>query len=324
MKRIFAAAAILLAAPGSAYAQSATTARLPAPSIDEQPFDSYRTMLVEGARIAYVERGEGRPIVFIHGNPSSSYLWRNIIPHLDGQGRIVALDLAGMGNSEPARNGYRFADHARRLDVFVNQLGLRDIVFVAHDWGAALAFDYAQRHPDNVHGVAFMEDVLPPAFPQPSFEAMGPEMGGMFRAFKDPVQGRQMVIEQNVFIEGILPQFINRPLGDAAMTEYRRPYRDLARREPLLAWPREIPIAGEPADVVQAMQRIEAFMGQSQMPTLLLYADPGVLVPPQAVGWYTSRMRRLETAYVGQGLHFIQEDQPAAIGRAISDWLRRN
>lgn len=322
MKRLIAAAAILIAAFGSvAHAQSA---RLPAPSIDEQPMDGYRTVHVEGARIAYVERGEGRPIVLIHGNPSSSHLWRNIIPHLEGQGSVIALDLAGMGNSEPARNGYRFADHARRLDAFVNQLGLRDIVFVGHDWGAALAFDYEQRHPDNVHGVAFMEGVLPPAFPQPSFEAMGPEMGAMFRAFKDPVQGRQMVIEQNLFIEGILPQFINRPLGDAAMAEYRRPYRDLARREPLLVWPREIPIAGEPADVVQTVRRIEAFMGQSPMTTLLHDADPGVLVPPQAVGWYTSRMRSLETAYVGQGLHFIQEDQPAGIGLAISDWLRRN
>jgi haloalkane dehalogenase len=194
---------------GSAHAQSATTARLSAPSIEEQPMDGYRTVVVEGARIAYVVRGEGRPIVFIHGNPSSSYLWRNMIPGLEGQGRTIALDLAGMGKSEPARNGYRFADHARRLDAFVNRLGLRDIVFVAHDWGAALAFDYSQRHPNNVHGVAFMEGVLPPAFPQPSFEAMGPEMGGMFRAFKDPVQGRQMVIEQNVFIEGILPQFVS-------------------------------------------------------------------------------------------------------------------
>jgi haloalkane dehalogenase len=314
--------AALAAAP--AYPQQQPSTPLPAPAVSEAPMDGYKTISIEGARIAYVERDEGRPIIFLHGNPSSSYLWRNVIPHVAGRGRAIALDLAGMGRSEPARSGYRFADHARRLEAFIEQLALRDVVFVAHDWGAALAFDYAQRHPKNVAGIAFMEGVLPPAFPQPSFEAMGPEMGGMFRAFKDPVQGRQMVVEQNVFIEGILPRFVNRPLGETAMAEYRSPYVNAARREPLLAWPREVPIAGEPADVVQAMSRIEGYMTSSRTPTLLLYAEPGVLVPPAAVGWYTARMRNLETVFVGQAFHFIQEDQPVAIGRAVSDWLRRH
>lgn len=325
MRVLFTAAALVLAALGNiAHAQTPAAPRLPPTTIDERPMEGYRTLQVEGARIAYIERGEGRPILLIHGNPSSSYLWRNVIPELEGSGRVIAIDLAGMGNSAPAHNGYRFADHARRLDAFVRQLGLRDIILVGHDWGAALAFDYAERHRDNVHAIAFMEGVLPPAFPQPSFEAMGPEMGGMFRAFKDPAEGRELIIRQNLFVEGILPQFVNRPLGEAAMAEYRRPYRDEARREPLLAWPREIPIAGEPADVVEVMGRIETFMSQTETPTLLLYAEPGVLVPPQAIGWYISRMRNLETVYVGQGLHFIQEDEPQSIGRAISDWLRRN
>lgn len=325
MKSIIATILCIAAfAVAPAHAQTPPSPRLPALVVSEVPMEGYQTVTIEGARIAYVERGEGHPIIFLHGNPSSSYLWRNVIPYVEGRGRVIALDLAGMGRSEPARNGYRFADHARRLESFIKQLQLRDVVFVAHDWGAALAFNYAQRHPRNVAGIAFMEGVLPPAFPQSSFEAMGPEMGGMFRAFKDPVQGRQMVIEQNVFIEGILPQFVNRTLGEAAMAEYRRPYVDAERREPLLAWPREVPIGGQPEDLVQAMTRIEAYMASSGTPTLLVYAEPGVLVPPMAVGWYTSRMRNLETAFVGQGLHFIQEDQPAAIGRAVSDWLRRH
>lgn len=312
---------LLIVAPAQAQQQAP---RLPVPTISEAPLDGYRSISLEGAAIAYVERGEGRPIIFLHGNPSSSYLWRNIMPLVEERGRVIAIDLAGMGRSEPAQNGYRFADHARRLDAFIEELDLRDVVFVAHDWGAALAFDYARRHPRNVSGIAFMEGVLPPAFPQPSFEAMGPEMGGMFRAFKDPVQGRAMVIEQNMFVEGILPQFVNRALGAEAMSEYRRPYLNAERREPLLEWPRQVPIAGEPADVVQAMNEIEAYMGSTRTPILLVYAEPGVLVPPSAVGWYASRIRNLETAFVGQGLHFLQEDQPVAIGRAVSDWLRRN
>lgn len=324
MKSIIATILCVAAFAAPTQAQTPPSLRLPAPVVSETSMGGYRTVAVEGARIAYVERGEGRPIIFLHGNPSSSYLWRNVIPYVEGRGRVIALDLAGMGRSERARNGYRFADHARRLEAFIEQLQLRDVVFVAHDWGAALAFNYAQRHPRNVAGIAFMEGVLPPVFPRSSFEAMGSEMGGMFRAFKDPVQGRQMVIEQNVFIEGILPQFVNRTLGETAMAEYRRPYVEAERREPLLAWPREVPIAGQPKDVVQAMTRIEAYMASSGTPTLLVYAEPGVLVPPVAVGWYTSRMRNLETAFVGQGLHFIQEDQPAAIGRAVSDWLRRH
>jgi haloalkane dehalogenase len=325
VKHVLAAlACIFTLSTGDAIAEEAAAPRLPPATVGEAPMEGYRSVVIEGARLAYVDRGSGRPIVFIHGNPSSSYLWRNVLSHVEGQGRVIALDLAGMGNSQPARHGYRFADHARRLDAFMAALDLHNVVLVGHDWGAALSFDYAQRHPGNVHAIAFMEGVLPPAFPQPSFEAMGPEMGGMFRAFKDPVQGRQMVIEQNMFIEGILPRFINRPLGAEAMTEYRRPYLEERRREPLLAWPREVPIAGEPADVVAAMARIENYMTQSRTPALLLYADPGVLVPPQAVGWYTSRMPNLEAVYAGQGLHFIQEDQPAAIGRALSDWLRRH
>lgn len=307
-----------------ARAQTPAGPQLPAPIIDEAPLEGYRSVVIEGARVAYVERGSGRPIIFIHGNPSSSYLWRNVIPYVEAQGRVIALDLAGMGSSEPARLGYRFADHARRLDAFIEALDLRDVVFVVHDWGAALGFDYAQRHPDNVRAIAFMEGVLPPAFPQPSFDAMGPEMGGMFRAFKDPVQGREMVITQNMFIEQILPRFVNRTLGEHAMSEYRRPYRAAERREPLLAWPREIPIAGDPPEVVATMARIERFMSETDKPALLLYADPGVLVPPAAVPWYTGHMQNLEATYVGQGLHFIQEDQPAAIGHVLSDWLRRH
>lgn len=279
---------------------------------------------VKGAKIRYIEQGQGDPIVFVHGNPTSLYLWRNVIPHVSGQGRAIALDLVGMGGSGKPKIEYRYKDHYDYFESFIDSLKLTNITFVVHDWGAALGFDYASRHPDRVKRIAFMEGVLPPIFPQPSFEAMGEEMGGMFRAFKDPVKGREMVIDNHMFVEQILPNFVNRPLGPKAMEEYRRPYTNPKDRKPLLAWPREIPIAGEPKDVVARMEVIKQFMTATDKPILLLYAEPGVLVPPQLVSWYVQNIRRIETAFVGQGFHFIQEDNPDAIGRAISDWIRRN
>ncbi|MCI0518441.1 MAG: haloalkane dehalogenase [Woeseiaceae bacterium] len=298
--------------------------KLPHADVPETAAPEGRYVQIHGTRIHYVEQGKGDPILFIHGNPTSSYLWRNIMPTVSGQGRAIAIDLAGMGRSGKSNTGYRYKDHYKYLEGFIEELKLTNITFVVHDWGAALGFDYASRHPERVKRLAFMEGVLPPIFPQPSFEAMGPEMGGMFRAFKDPVQGRRMVIVNHMFVEQILPNFVNRPLGSVAMAEYRRPYVDSADREPLLAWPREVPIAGEPGDVVERMNAIRQFMVSTNKPVLLLYAEPGVLVPPAVVSWYRQNIPRIETAFVGQGLHFIQEDNPRAIGLAISDWMRRN
>jgi haloalkane dehalogenase len=172
--------------------------------------------------------------------------------------------------------------------------------------------------------LAFMEGVLPPAFPQPSYEAMGPEMGGLFRAIRDPEKGHKMIMEGNKFVEQILPMMVSRPLGDAARGEYGLPYQTVESRLPTWAWPREVPIGGEPATTVSLMQDIQTFMGATDMPVLLAYADPGVLVPPAALPFYSGLIKNIEAAYIGPGLHFIQEDQPTAIGRALVDWLRRN
>ena len=298
--------------------------KLPRAIVSEAPPAEGRHVTVKGASIHYLEEGRGDPIVFIHGNPTSSYLWRNVIPHVLGVGRAVAPDLVGMGRSGKPKIAYRYTDHYASLESFIEILDLKNITFVLHDWGAALGFDYALRNPDRVKRIAFMEGVLPPIFPQPSFEAMGAEMGGMFRAIKDPVQGRKLIVDDHMFIERILPGFVNRPLGAKSMDEYRRPYIDPRHREPLLAWPREIPIAGEPKDVAARMLAIKDFMVTTDKPMLLIYAEPGVLVSPKLVPWYVGTIRKLETAFVGQGLHFIQEDNPDAIGRALADWIRRN
>lgn len=168
-----------------------------------------------------------------------------------------------------------------------------------------------------------MEGLLPPIFPQPSFEAMGPEMGGMFKAFKDPVQGHKMVIAENMFLERVLPEFVNRTLTPEELAAYKAPFPTESDRAPLLAWPRSVPIAGEPANLIGHFDRVRRFMTSTSLPILLVYAEPGVLVNEHVRSWYQANMRRLEMAYVGPGLHFIQEDSPLAIGRAISDWMRR-
>ncbi|WP_114285927.1 haloalkane dehalogenase [Candidatus Halocynthiibacter alkanivorans] len=306
-----------------AFAQE-TSAKLPTPVISEELTIERRQVAVLGSTMSYLEEGKGDAVVFLHGNPSAAYLWRNVMPFVSTTHRTIAPDLIGMGHSGKPDIGYTFADHAQYLDAFIDALDLTEITLVSHDWGAALAWDFAHRHPEMVVRMAFMEGVLPPAFPQASYDAMGEEMGGMFRALQDFEQGYQMVMEGNMFVENILPMMINRPLGEAAKAEYGTPYTTVESRLPTWMWPREVPIGGQPESSVQLMDDIETFMGETDMPTLLVYAEPGVLVPPQAVPFYSSLIQDLETAFIGQGLHFIQEDQPDAIGRAISDWLRRN
>lgn len=319
-KRLLAATlAALLGQP--ALAQDT---KLPLPQISEELTLQRQSIPVLDSTMTYLDSGSGAPVLFLHGNPTSAYLWRNILPYVADTNRAVAVDLIGMGGSGKPDIAYTFDDHARYLEAFIDAMGFETLTLVGHDWGGALAWDYARRHPGRVDKLAFMEAVAPPAMPQPSFEAMGEDMGGMFRAFKDEATGRQMVIEENFFVEQVLPALVNRPLGEAAMAEYRAPYREKQSRWPTLAWPREVPIAGQPASSVQLMADIGAFMEETEMPVLLLYAEPGILVSPAAVGWYRERISGLETVFVGQGLHFIQEDQPDAIGRALEDWMHRH
>lgn len=317
------AGAAVMSGPASAI-ESSTDYKLPRPQVSSSFAYESRFVSVKGQNIHYVEQGEGSPVLFIHGNPTTSYLWRNVIPAVSNNSRAVALDLIGMGQSDKPDIPYSFADHYDFVEGFIELLQLKDVTLVIHDWGAALGFEYARRHPDNVERIVFMEGVLPPAFPQPSFAAMGEEMGGLFKAFKDPIQGVELVINQNMFIEKTLPYFVNRPLSGDDMAAYRAPYLDPQDRDALLAWPREVPIAGEPATIIRLMDDIETFMETTDMDMLLLYSDPGVLIPPHDVPWFQQTIKNLETAYIGQGFHFVQEDQPVAIGRAINDWMRRH
>lgn len=280
-----------------------------------------KTIEVLGKRMAYVEMGTGAPILFQHGNPTSSYLWRNVMPHLADQGRCIALDLVGMGDSEKlAHSGpssYRFIEHRRYFDAALDALGLRsDVTLVLHDWGSALGFDWANRHREAVLGIAYMEAIVRPMTWEEWPEVILP----LFRGFRSAA-GEEMVLEKNVFVERVLPGSVLRKLTEEEMSVYRRPYlRPGEDRRPTLTWPREIPLSGEPADVVRIVQDYAGWMSANDLPKLFVNADPGaILVGPMrdfCRGW------RNQSEVTVRGSHFLQEDSPDEIGRAVADWRR--
>ncbi len=275
---------------------------------------------VDGRRMAYVEMGSGRPIVFQHGNPTSSYLWRNILPKLADLGRCIAVDLIGMGDSDklpdsgPTR--YTFAEQSHYLDGAFSALGLeRDIVFVLHDWGSALGFDWMRRHPQAAAGVAHMEGIVKPLrwdeWPAPATE--------IFKAFRSEA-GEDLVLNKNVFVENVLPKSILRPLSDEEMTVYRAPFLTPGEdRRPTLTWPRQIPLANQPADVCALVEAYGAYLKQATMPKLFISATPGMIMngPPAdlARSWPNT------TEVKVKGLHFIQEDSPDEIAQALRNWI---
>lgn len=282
------------------------------------PFES-RYITVDGSEMHYVEAGEGDPILFLHGNPTSSYLWRNIIPHVSGLGRAIAPDLIGMGKSDKPDIDYRFFDHYGYIEGFIDRLGLENVTLVIHDWGSALGFHYACNHADNVKGIAFMEAIVAPVA---SWDDFHPDFQEMFRTFRTEGVGWDMIVGQNFFVERVLPGATARDLTDEEMAYYREPFIDEDARTPTWRWPNEIPIEGHPADVAAAVGAYNAWLQETEIPKLLLHAKPGALVRPAQIDWCRANLPNLETADVGTGIHFIQEDAPVEIGRAIAEWYR--
>lgn len=279
---------------------------------------------VNGRRMAYVETGnlDGDPIVFLHGNPTSSYLWRNIIPYAEDLGRCIAPDLIGMGDSEKLPDSgpdrYRFVEHREYLDALLGQLGVnRNVTLVIHDWGSGLGFDWANRHRDAVRGIAYMEAMVKPRswedFPErarPAFQAMRSE------------KGEEMVLDNNFFVEVMLPGSILRDLTEEEHAEYRRPFTEAGEtRRPTLTWPRQIPIDGEPADVTEIMEDYGAWMQTSQVPKLFVNAEPGAILSDGPSRDFC-RTWANQTEVTVKGSHFIQEDSPDEIGQTLADWLK--
>lgn len=274
---------------------------------------------VDGKRMAYHERGEGRSIVLLHGNPTSSYLWRNIVPHLADHGRCIVPDLIGQGDSDKlddtGPDSYRFVEHRRHLDGLLDQLDLGDdIVFVIHDWGSALGFDWANRHRDRVTGIAFMEAIVRPV----TWDDWPDNATGIFQGFRSDA-GEEMVIEKNLFVEAVLPASILRDLTEEEMDEYRRPFLEAEHRRPTLTWPRQIPIEGEPADVHAIVADYADWLTSSAIPKLFVNAEPGAILTGPQREFCRSWPNLTEVTVAGN--HFIQEDSPHEIGQAIADWL---
>jgi haloalkane dehalogenase len=281
-----------------------------------------KTAHVLGSRMAYHERGEGAPVLLLHGNPTSSYLWRDVIPELEGLGRLIAPDLIGMGDSaklpNPGPGTYRFTTHRQYLDGFIDTVigPSESIVFVLHDWGSALGFDWANRHRDRIRGITYMEAIVRPVA---AWDEWSPQATPIFQGFRSD-KGEAMILDRNMFVERVLPGSVLRKLTDAEMTEYRRPFLQREDRWPTLTWPRQIPIAGEPAEVVEIAQAYSQWMAENDIPKLFVNAEPGaILIGPLREfcrGW------KNQTEVTVPGSHFIQEDSGQAIGRAVAGWIR--
>ncbi len=289
---------------------------------DPQP---RHTVDVLDSQMAYVDTdpgGDGDVIVFLHGNPTSSYLWRNIIPHLASQARCLAPDLIGMGDSGPSggkvgAGSYRFVDHRRYLDAWFDAvLPTQQVTFVIHDWGSALGFDWSRRHRDRAKGIAYMEAIVKPV----SWEEWPEGARGVFEGFRSEA-GEDMVLEKNVFVENVLPGSILRGLTDEEHAVYRKPFAEAGEvRRPTLTWPREIPLAGEPADVVQIVNDYGAWLASSDVPKLLIAAQPGAILNGPQLELARSWPNTTEVSV--EGIHFVQEDSPTAIGTAIAEWYQ--
>ncbi len=275
---------------------------------------------VAGLELAYIDEGEGAPVLFLHGNPTSSFLWRNIIPYLSDRARCVAPDLVGMGDSDrlpkTGPGTYRFRDHREYVDAFIDAVGIGErLTLVLHDWGSALGFHWAARHPRAVRGIAYMEAIVRSL----DWDEWPEASRGLFQGFRSP-KGEELVLERNLFVERVLPGSVLRSLTAAEMQVYRRPFAEPGEaRRPTLSWPREIPVGGVPADVCAVVDAYADWLPGSDAPKLFVNADPGaILVGAQREFCRTWKNQKEVTV---RGSHFLQEDSPDEIGQALRDWL---
>jgi haloalkane dehalogenase len=290
--------------------------------INSEPYATLQHRVIAGKTMSYIDEGEGDAIVFQHGNPTSSYLWRNVMPHLAGLGRLIACDLIGMGGSDKLSpsgpDRYHYAEQRDYLFGLWDELDLGDrVVLVLHDWGSALGFDWANQHRDRVQGIAYMEAIAAPL----QWSDVPLEKQPTFQGLRSPA-GEELILERNAFVEAVLPGSVLRDLSDAEMNHYRRPFRNAGEdRRPTLSWPRELPIGGEPADVVAVVEDYSSWLAVSDVPKLFVNAEPGAIINDRVRAHVRTWPNQTETTVAG--IHYIQEDSPDQIGTAVADFVRR-
>ena len=280
------------------------------------PYES-RFVSVLGSNMHYVEEGKGPTLLLVHGNPTSSYLWRNVIPTLSKNNRVIAVDLIGMGKSDKPDIAYRFADHAEYLNAFVTELELQQLTLVLHDWGGALGLDVAATNPEKIKQIVLMEALIKPlAWTDLNFIERY-----IFRQFRDTEKGNRLNIDKNYFIESVLEVSAGRKLTEAELNAYRAPYLNPASRIVIAQWPREIPFDKVPLDNFQRMDSNYQWLRNAKIPLLLLQAEPGTIMKQEFIDNIKREIPRLEIQSAGKGFHYIQETAPNAIGKHISEWL---
>lgn len=270
---------------------------------------------VLGSKMHVQEIGDGRPILFLHGNPSNGFLWRNVVPHVKDIGRVIVPDLIGMGRSDKPDIEYTFFNHYRYLEILIEQLALKDIVLVLHDWGSALGFNYFTNHSDNVVGIAFMEGII-----QDVATFFPPDTLDFFRSLRTP-EGRKLIVTDNLFMQNVLPSWIDRDLTDSELAAYREPFATESSRDVIYKWVCSVPLDGQPTDVAAIVENYRKTLVASDIPKLFFHAQPGAFMPPVVADWVIKTLPNLQAVDIGKGIHFVQEDHPKLIGDSIRQWL---
>ena len=288
------------------------------PISSDFPFES-KFLEIKGSKIHYIDEGMGDPVLFLHGNPTSSYLWRNIIPYMTDKSRCIAPDLIGMGKSDKPDINYGFNDSYEYLRLFIEKLGLKNITLVIHDWGSGLGFHYAHQHPRNIKGIAFMEAV----YKLVDFDKQIPRVKTAMTLMRSAIGNWLMIGVANLFIKGFLPNGIVRKLIKEEMDIYKKPYPNLKSRKPIRVWPQEIAINGHPKHTHKIVSEYHEWLKKTEIPKICFYADPGMLIPKGEIPWIKENLPNITMVDIGNGLHFVQEDNPHKIGEELARWFEK-
>lgn len=282
------------------------------------PFQS-KFIKIKGSKIHYIDVGKGDPILFLHGNPTSSYLWRNIIPYLQTKGRCIAPDLIGMGKSDKPNIDYTFDDHYQYLLKFIEKLKLKNITLVIHDWGSGLGFHYANTHKKNIKGIAFMEAMVKPL----TWKTMPSDFRMAFKMFRTPFIGWLMISVGNIFVKKMIPDTIVRKLSSEELDNYMKPFPTVSSRKPVRVWPLEVPINKKPIHTYEIIKSYGQWLQKSPIPKLFFYAKPGAIINSKDAAWIKNNLPNTKSVYIGKGIHFIQEDNPHLIGSELAKWYQK-